>query len=172
METNTHPYVTLAIQAVQHYLDHGVPLPCPDNLAENMKDPKSVFVSIKNGSKLRGCIGDLTPSQNTLAKEIIHNATSAANRDPRFPPVTLDELPDLTFSVDVLTPLEKVEDVSELDCKQYGLAVKTGKRLGVLLPDLDGVDNVAEQLRICLKKGGIDKDEPIEMYRFEVVRYH
>lgn len=172
MENNTHPYVILAIQSVRYYLEHGIPLPCPQDLTEDFQAPKSVFVTLKNGPNLRGCIGDLTPFHDTLAKEIIHNATSAASRDPRFPPVTLNELPDLTFSVDVLTPLEKVEDVSQLDCKQYGLAVKKDDRLGVLLPDLEGVNTVAEQLRICLKKGRIGKDEPYEMYRFEVVRYH
>lgn len=138
METNTHPYVTLAIQSVRYYLEHGIPLPCPQNLTENFQDPKSVFVTIKNGPNLRGCIGDLTPSRETLAEEIIHNATSASSRDPRFPPVTVEELPDLTFSVDILTPLEKVEDVSLLNCKQYGLAVTSGDNLGILLPDLEG----------------------------------
>jgi AmmeMemoRadiSam system protein A len=172
METNPHPYVTLAIQSVRHYLEHGVPLPCPKNLTEDFQDPKSVFVTIKNGPNLRGCIGDLTPFHDTLAKEIIHNATSAASRDPRFPPVSLEELPNLKFSVDVLTPLEKVEDISQLDCRQFGLAVKSEEKLGVLLPDLEGVDTVQDQLRICLKKGRIDKDEPFDMYRFEVVRYH
>jgi len=172
METNTHPYVTLAVQSVRHYLEHGVALPCPKNLTEDLQDSKSVFVTIKNGPRLRGCIGDLTPFHDNLAKEIIHNATSAASRDSRFSPVTLDELPELTFSVDVLTPLEKIEELSQLDCRRYGLAVKAGERLGVLLPDLKGVETVQEQLRICLKKGGIDKDEPYEMYRFEVKRYH
>ena len=171
METQPHPYVTLAIQSVQHYLEHGVPLPCPENLPEDLQEPKGAFVSIKNGMKLRGCIGELTPTHDNLAIEIIQNAVSAASRDPRFSPVSWDELPNLTFSVDVLSPLEKVEDVSKLDCKQFGLTVKSGDKQGVLLPDLDGVDTVAEQLRICLKKGGIDESEPYEMYRFEVERY-
>jgi len=96
---------------------------------------------------------------------------SAASRDPRFSPVSQDEIADLTFSVDVLTPLEKVEDVSQLDCKRFGLTVKAEDKQGVLLPDLEGIDSVAEQLRICLKKGGIDASESYEMYRFEVERY-
>lgn len=171
METNTHPFVTLAIQSVRHFLEHGFTLPCPENLSEDLLQPKGAFVSIKNGIKLRGCIGELTPTHENLAIEIIQNAVSAATRDPRFSPVSSDEIADLTFSVDVLTPLEKVDDISQLDCKKFGLTVKAGDKQGVLLPDLDGVDTIAEQLRICLKKGRIDENEPYEMYRFEVVRY-
>lgn len=171
METNTHPYVTLAIQSVRHYLEHGVPLPCPEDLTDDLLQPKGAFVSIKNGRKLRGCIGELNPTHDNLAIEIIQNAVSAASRDPRFAPVSSKELAGLTFSVDVLTPLEKVNDVSQLDCKKFGLTVKSGNKQGVLLPDLEGVDSVADQIRICLKKGGIDESESYEMYRFEVERY-
>ena len=96
---------------------------------------------------------------------------SAACRDPRFSPVSKDEIVDLIFSVDVLTPLERVDDVSQLDSKKFGLTVKAGDKQGVLLPDLEGVDSVADQLRICLKKGGIDESESYEIYRFEVERY-
>jgi len=172
METNPHPYVELAMQSVRHYLEHGIPLPCPNHLPGDFQEPRAVFVSIKNGQQLRGCIGNLSPAHDTLAGEIIHNAISAAARDPRFSAVTQDELPELTFSVDVLTPLEKVEDLSELDPDKYGLMVQYGEKQGVLLPDLDGVNTVADQLRICLKKGRIDPDDPYEMYRFEVQRYH
>ncbi len=171
METNSHPYVALATRSVRHYLEHGVTLPCPANLTEDLLQPKGAFVSIKNGNKLRGCIGELTPTHDNLAIEIIQNAVAAASRDPRFAPVSRDEIENLTISVDVLTPLEKVDDVSLLDCKKFGLTVTVADKQGVLLPDLEGVDTVAEQLRICLKKGGIDASESYEMHRFEVERY-
>ncbi len=171
MDTNTHPYVKLASQSVQYFLEHGTPLPLPDVLDEEWREPRGVFVSIKKGQQLRGCIGNLSPAHDDLASEIILNAISAATRDPRFSAVTQDELPDLIFSVDVLTPLEKVEEISKLNPKQYGLAVQHGEKQGVLLPNLEGVDTVADQLRICLKKGRIDPDDPYEMYRFEVKRY-
>ena len=171
MQTNAHPYVTLAVRSVRHFLEHGVPLPCPENLTDDLVQPKGAFVTIKNGIELRGCVGELKPSHDNLAIEIIQNAISAASRDPRFPPVSKDEIADLTFSVDVLTPLEKVKDMSELDSKKFGLTVTSGDKQGVLLPDLEGVDTVADQLRICLKKGGIDANESYEMHRFEVQRY-
>ncbi len=172
METNTHPYVKLASQSVQHFLEHGIPLSVPDDLDEEWRQPKGVFVCIKKEGQLRGCIGNLSPIHYNLAGEIIQNAISAATRDPRFNAITQDELPELTFSVDVLTPLEKVEEASALDPKRYGLAIHYGKKEGVLLPDLEGVKTVADQLRICFKKGRINEDDPYEMYRFEVKRYH
>ena len=172
MKTNSHPYVVLAIESVHHYLEHGVPPPRPEPLTEDLQKKKGAFVCIKNGSKLRGCIGNLTPIHDNLAAEIIQNAVSAATRDPRFPPIDKKELANLTFSVDVLTPLEKVDNVSKLDCRKYGVAVKSGEKLGVLLPDLEGVDTVQKQIEICLKKGGIEKTESCEMFRFEVKRYH
>ncbi len=171
METHTHPYVALAVQSIRHYLEHGVPLPCPENLTDDFVQPKGAFVSIKNGIELRGCVGELSPSHDNLAIEIIQNAISAASRDPRFSPISKDEIANLTFSVDVLTPLEKVTDMSQLDSKKFGLTVAYGDKQGVLLPDLEGIDSVAEQLRICLKKGGIGVSESYEMHRFEVQRY-
>lgn len=171
METKSHPYAVLAVESVRHFLEHGVPPPRPKNLAEDLREQKGAFVTIKNGPRLRGCIGSLTPVHDNLAVEIIQNAVSAAARDPRFFPISKDELANLTFSVDVLTPLEKVDDISQLDCRKYGVAVKSGEKLGILLPDLEGVNAVQKQLEICFKKGGIGKDEPYEIFRFEVKRY-
>lgn len=171
METKPHPYVALAVRSVRHYLEHGVPLPCPENLTEDLLQPKGAFVTIKNRGKLRGCIGELNPTHDNLAVEIIQNAVAAASRDPRFAPVSIDEIKNLTISIDVLTPLEKVNDVSQLDCKKFGLTVTSIDKQGVLLPDLEGVDTVAEQLRICLKKSRISENESYEIHRFEVERY-
>ncbi|MFQ5451105.1 MAG: AmmeMemoRadiSam system protein A [Nitrospinaceae bacterium] len=171
MESDVHPITDLARQAVRYYLDHGIPLPCQEPLCDDFKQPSGAFVSIKKGKKLRGCIGSLSPTHGNLAIEIIQNAISAATKDPRFYPVTREELDDLTFSVDVLTPLEKVDDFSQLDSKRYGVAVKSGDKQGILLPDLEGIDTVEEQLRICLKKAKIQENEPYEMYRFQVTRY-
>lgn len=165
------PFVALAVRSVRHYLEHGALLPCPENLPGEFKEPAAAFVSIKKRKTLRGCIGTLQPVEPNLAMEIIRNAVHAASQDPRFPPVTLEELPGLSFSVDVLSPMEKVNDLSELNCKQYGLLLRSRDKQGVLLPDLEGVDTVKEQLRICRKKAGLSENEPAEMYRFQVKRY-
>ena len=130
-----------------------------------LDDKKSCFVCIKNNEVLRGCIGTLSPSCATLKEEIIKNAISAATSDYRFSPVTEPELKSLKYSVDVLMPLEKCE-INKLDEKEYGVMVKSGTKVGVLLPNLEGVDNIAQQVAIAQEKAGIIKNEPFDIFRF------
>jgi AMMECR1 domain-containing protein len=111
------------------------------------------------------------PCAENVAEEIIKNAISAATRDPRFDPVTEDELHNLEYSVDLLSPPEKVSDISELDPKKYGVIVLHGSRKGLLLPDLEGVDSVEEQLRIAKMKACINPHDNVEIFRFTVSRY-
>ena len=101
----------------------------------------------------------------------MHNAISSAARDPRFLPITPDELKDLDYSIDVLTTPEPVKSQDQLDPKRYGVIVEAGWRKGLLLPALEGVDNVEEQIDICRQKAGIAPNEPVKLYRFEVKRY-
>ena len=115
-----------------------------------------------------------------LLKDLPHRPPSArtggrrraATRDPRFPPVSPDELEELEISVDVLGNPEAVDDISQLDPRRYGVIVQRGGRIGLLLPDLEGVDTVEEQLDIARRKAGIGQHEPIQIYRFTVARYH
>lgn len=167
-----HPFIDLAVKSVQYFLKHKNKLSCPENLPTEFKRQAGVFVSIKNQKELRGCIGTIEPVEDDLAREIIRNAVHAATEDPRFLPVTSDELPNLTFSIDVLTPLEKVNSVFELDCKKYGVLLKGKNRQGVLLPDLEAVNTVEDQITICRKKAGLKENDPVEMFRFRVERYH
>jgi hypothetical protein len=85
--------------------------------------------------------------------------------------VIASELPDLTYSVDVLTSPVPVKSIDELDPKKYGIIVECGGRRGLLLPDLEGVDTVEHQMDICRQKAGIYSDEPVKLYKFEVKRY-
>jgi len=98
------------------------------------------------------------------------NAIRSATHDPRFPPVNAAELPYLSYSVDVLTKPELVEE-SQLDPKRYGVIVESGSRRGLLLPDLEGINTVEDQIDICRQKAGISPHEPVKLYRFEVRRY-
>ncbi len=132
----------------------------------------AAFVCIKKGGELRGCIGTFQPACDTLAEEIVSNAISAASRDPRFPPVSEDELDELDISVDVLNEPEPVSDVSQLDPRRFGVIVQRGSRTGLLLPDLEGVNSVEQQLEIARNKAGISPHEPIQLYRFSVDRHH
>ena len=171
---DTHPYVKLAVQAVHHFLSKGKLMTCPSPVPDGMNDQLGVFVSIKKklNYELRGCIGTVIPNQENLAKEIIHNAVNAATRDPRFKSVTIDELDQLLFSVDILAPLEPIDNPEQLNPLQYGLSIKYEGRQGILLPDLEGIDTVKKQIDLCLKKGNIKKNAAYRMYRFEVERYH
>jgi AmmeMemoRadiSam system protein A len=167
-----HPIVTLAKKTVDSYIKTGKTPPSPKTLSPEMKEQAGVFVSIhKKDGDLRGCIGTFEPQQKNVAKEIITNAVSAATRDPRFEPISEEELDSLDYSVDVLTAPEPIKDESQLDPKKYGVIVEAGWRRGLLLPDLEGVDTAEYQIDICRQKGGISPDEPVKLYRFEVKRY-
>lgn len=166
-----HPLVKLAKDTIEQYILEGNTLSPPDDAANEMTEKAGVFVSIKKEGKLRGCIGTFQPVTENVAFEIIQNAISAATRDPRFPPVNSSELEHLEYSVDVLTEPEKVTTKKDLDPKKYGVIVKSGNRKGLLLPDLEGVDTIDEQVSIATMKAGIYLGEDIELYRFEVKRY-
>jgi len=138
---------------------------------EFYRQQAACFVSIKKDGELRGCIGTLEPAEKELGQEIIRNARSAAFGDPRFSAVTAEELPRLTYSVDVLSVPEGVEGAGELDCSKYGVIVSCDYRRGVLLPDLEGVDSVEHQLSIACMKAGIAPHEQFQVERFMVDRY-
>ncbi|WP_017872536.1 AmmeMemoRadiSam system protein A [Candidatus Caldatribacterium saccharofermentans] len=164
--------VWLAREAIAHYLKTGEYLPVPAHLHPRLyQERRGVFVSLKKGKALRGCIGTYLPQCANLAEEIVRNAVSAAIHDPRFPPVTLRELDELTISVDILSPPEMVQDYRALDPKKYGVIVESGWKRGLLLPDIEGVETVEEQIRIASAKAGIAPQEPVTVYRFTVERY-
>jgi len=170
MAKRLHPIVKLAKEAVEGYVCHGKVLK-PTELTTEMKGRAGVFVSIKKRGELRGCIGTFTPTRANIAEEIVVNAICSATQDPRFVPVEASELDDLKYSVDVLTEPEPVKSVAQLDPKKYGVIVECGFGRGLLLPDLEGVDSVEEQIRICRAKAGISAEEPIKLYRFSVKRF-
>jgi AmmeMemoRadiSam system protein A len=130
------------------------------------------FVSLHRQGQLRGCIGTTGPTTASLVAEIIQNAISAATRDPRFDPLSKAELDDLEISVDVLQPAESVKSHDSLDPKVFGVIVRSGSRAGLLLPDLDGIDTVEDQLAIACRKAGIDPGKPYSIERFRVIRHH
>ena len=166
-----HPVVRLAKEAVETYIKEGKVIKAPSELAPEMRGRAGVFVSIHKFGELRGCIGTFEPSRENIAEEIIANAISSATRDPRFLPIAPGELKDLEYSVDILSSPEPVESKEELDPKKYGVIVESGPRRGLLLPDLEGVDSVDQQIEICRYKAGIDPSEPVKLYRFTVKRY-
>ena len=168
-----HPLVKLAKDTIELYVREKKVLAVSGaDLAPEMQQQAGVFVCIKTGGVLRGCIGTFQPCEKDVANEIVRNAVSAATCDPRFEPVRPDELADLEYSVDVLTAPEPVKELKGLDPKLYGVIVTAGRRRGLLLPDLEGVDTVEEQVGIAMRKAGIPSGTTVELSRFEVKRYH
>jgi AmmeMemoRadiSam system protein A len=166
-----HPLVRLAEETIRNYIQEGQVISPPEEVTPEMRKRAGVFVSLKKRGQLRGCIGTIEPMEENVAQEIIRNAIAAATRDPRFPAVRREELDDLDISVDVLTTPEPVKGMEDLDPKRYGVIVECGWRRGLLLPDLEGVDTVEYQIEICRQKAGIGPHEPVQLYRFEVIRY-
>ena len=170
MTEKSHPVAKLARDAVERFVREGE-IMHPEAVTAEMKERAGVFVSIHKHGQLRGCIGTFEPTRASVAEEVVANAISSATRDPRFHPVAPAELDSLDYSVDILTHPEPVRDESELDAHRYGVIVESGWRKGLLLPDLDGVDTVGQQIEICRMKAGIPSNEPVHLHRFEVRRY-
>lgn len=167
-------FVRLARASLEAYVREGRRISVPDGLPEELYATRAgCFVSLKVDGMLRGCIGTIAPTRRSLAEEICANAISAGTRDPRFDAVRADELDELVYDVDVLTSPEPIASRDELDPARYGVIVSASDgRRGLLLPDLDGVDTVDEQLRIAAQKGRIDLDfDDYSLERFEVVRH-
>lgn len=167
------PVVALARASVEAFVATGSAFEVPGDLPPGLLDRRAgAFVSLHEHGELRGCIGTIGPTQPDLAHEIVRNGILAATEDPRFPPVACDELDYLDYSVDVLDEPEPVFDVSDLDAREYGVIVTKGWRRGLLLPNLDGVETVEQQIAIAKRKAGIGRDEGgVLLERFRVVRH-
>ncbi|MGI6212270.1 MAG: AmmeMemoRadiSam system protein A [Anaerovoracaceae bacterium] len=166
-------YVRLARASVESFVKNHKKMAVPEDLPPEMTEQAAgAFVSIHKAGNLRGCIGTIEPQQPNVAEEIVSNAVSAAVRDPRFDPITPAELSQLEITVDILGKPEPVSSEAELDVKKYGVIVSRGNRRGLLLPDLDGVTDVSEQIAIARRKAGIGPKEDVTLERFEVIRHY
>ncbi|MBD5472057.1 MAG: AmmeMemoRadiSam system protein A [Lachnospiraceae bacterium] len=165
-------YIRLARTTIDTYVRTGNIIDVPQDLDKEMSHRRAgVFVSIKEDGRLRGCIGTIQAVQTSIAEEIIANAISASTEDPRFSPIEPWELDRLTISVDVLGEKEKIDSPEQLDPKRYGVIVTKGHKRGLLLPNLEGIDTVEEQIAIAKRKAGIRENDPVELERFEVIRH-
>ena len=166
-------YVQLARKTIENYVRTGETISVPDGLPSEMYSQSAgVFVSVKENGSLRGCIGTIHAVRTCVAEEIIENAISAASRDPRFLPIRQEELEELMISVDVLGETEAIDTPDQLDVKRYGVIVTNGYKRGLLLPNLDGVNTIEEQIAIAKRKAGISEKEDITLERFEVIRHY
>lgn len=172
LRNNEDDFIRLARTTIETYVRTGNIPDIPKDLPSEMSSQKAgVFVSIKEDGRLRGCIGTICAVQSSIAEEIIANAVSASTKDPRFSPIEPWELERLTISVDVLGEAEKIDSPEQLNPARYGVIVTKGRKRGLLLPNLEGVDTIEEQLAIAKRKAGIREDDPAELERFEVIRH-
>ena len=167
MEIERENYLDKAKNAIKDYV-----INTKDGIKNYPKLPHyGCFVSITKFNELRGCIGTIIPLYKKIEDEIIENAKQAATQDPRFPKITKDELDYLEIHVDILQKPTEAKSVYELDPKKYGIIVMTNEKKGVLLPNLDGVDDVDTQIEIALHKAGINDKEQYIIEKFEVERH-
>ncbi len=165
-------YVSLARLSLEYYVKKNKRIKRPDGLLPELLNRQAgVFVSLKKDDRLRGCIGTISPTTGCIADEIIQNAISAGVQDHRFDPIQEEELPWLVYDVDVLSESEPIKSMEELDVKRYGVIVSYKGKRGLLLPNLEGVNTIEQQVSIALQKGNISQDEAYTMERFEVVRH-
>ena len=165
-------YIELARLTIDEYIRNNKIYDIKNVKDEELLNKKeAVFVSIHKNGDLRGCIGTVIPTKRSVAEEIISNAISASTRDPRFPRVRIDELSSLEINVDELSESVIVKSLAELDPKKYGVIVTSGYKRGLLLPDLEGVDTVEEQLSIAKRKGDITDNDDITIEKFTVIRH-
>ncbi|ABO48818.1 Extradiol ring-cleavage dioxygenase, class III enzyme, subunit B [Desulforamulus reducens MI-1] len=163
--------VQVARQSLESYLQGQWKDLASYDIPKEYSGAAGTFVSFKKGGNLRGCIGTTAPTRANIIQEVAYNAVSAGTQDPRFYPIRLDELDELTISVDVLMSPEPISGLDQLDVKRYGVIVRRGSRSGLLLPDLEGVDTPQQQVDIAKQKAGIGPDEEVQLERFEVIRY-
>lgn len=164
--------VKLARKTLEAYFVTGkLPDKPPVTLPAGLPARAGAFVTLKQEGRLRGCIGTTGPTRRSLAEEIMANAVKAATEDPRFEPLSPEELADLTISVDVLGEPEPVSSMAELDPQKYGVIVRSGYRTGLLLPALEGVNTAEDQVAIARQKAGINSHEPVQLERFTVTRF-
>ncbi len=163
--------LALAREAVERYVRRGLVTDPPAGLPPELRQPSGVFVTLRTGGRLRGCIGTLATTRVDIAHEIVACAIAAATADPRFPSVGPAELTALEYEVDIVEPIEAVNGLTDLLPRLYGVVVEGEGQRGVLLPDLTGVETAIQQVDIARSKAGLAAGAAVQLYRFRVRRF-
>lgn len=139
---------------------------------QEVQPVNGVFVTLWKktsvGLELRGCIGRHNRKFANLADEIADCAIESAIHDPRFEPVSTDELSLIKIEISLLSSPTPIHNNNELNPQKFGVIVKQGFRQATLLPDIEGIDTIDEQLRIVKNKAGILNNDELKIYKFEV----
>ena len=144
--------------------------PESQNITKRLTETRGAFVTLKTNGRLRGCIGRLRTDQ-PLIKTVSQMAIQAAFHDPRFPPLDLNEVEDLTLEISVLTPFEQIHDINKIEVGTHGLMITRGYYQGLLLPQVpveQGWDR-EQFLGYTCRKAGLAPDawkKGASIYRF------
>jgi AmmeMemoRadiSam system protein A len=152
-DSDKNQLLQIARRSIAGYLRNGE-LPTFD-VAGILADPGAAFVTLEKKDRLRGCIG-YTQAIKPLYRTVSECAVKAAAQDSRFQPVTSEELPELHIEISVLTPLEKIESLDEIEVGRDGLMIALGNRRGLLLPQVaveNGWDRTTFLEKTCWKAG-------------------
>lgn len=164
--------LALARRTLENYFATGqIPFYSPQHAV--LHQFFGVFTTLRKNGQLRGCRGEFAP-QKPLYQVIQSTAISAALRDPRFPPLTADELPKIKMEISVLTPKKRIADWREIQLGQHGVILQKGGRAGTFLPQVAAETgwNLEQFLgQLCLQKADLPadgyKDPTINLYTFE-----
>ena len=165
-------YVKLARKAVEELVLNDKKYEITEDLPDEMVNRKAgVFITIKTGKQLRGCVGTLTPDKESIAEEIIQNAMNSAGNDPRYAHIEKDELDRMEITVDVIGEFEEIFTDDMLDVHKYGVCISKGRKKGFLLPNQTGLETTEQQVNIAKQSAGLRPRDKAKMERFEVVRH-
>jgi AmmeMemoRadiSam system protein A len=172
--SNSKMLLELARNAIETFVTTGRHLEIPTPSAD-LAVKRGCFVTLRKLGELRGCVGTFE-AQTPLYENIIRIAPAAAVQDPRFPPVTKNELPHLKIELSVLGELEKVESLEEIEIGKHGVYVKLGDRSGTYLPDVavEQKWSVHEFVMHCAREKARLSTEEImraEIFRYPVQKY-
>ena len=169
LDTSLQRLPKLAREAIGAKIEGRAPH-TPPGFSQALSRPAPVFVTLRIDGALRGCMGVTKPRCPDLVRETMERAVAAAFHDPRFEPLTAEELQQTTISVAILSEFERVMSPDELDPAVYGVELwDDDGRHAVLLPAIEGVDTVEKQLEITRRKGGIAADAMVVMRRFRAL---
>ncbi|MBI3989551.1 MAG: AmmeMemoRadiSam system protein A [candidate division NC10 bacterium] len=144
----------IARASIEEHLKTGN-LPHLQEEDQELLQPLAVFVSLKQAGTLRGCIGSIE-ADRPLYLAVSSAAVASSTQDPRFPSLSLEELPSTTIEISILSPLKRMIDPAEIQIGVHGLFVSHGNRQGILLPQVAlemGWDREMFLRQVCLKAG-------------------
>ena len=149
----------LARDSINYYLKEGKKLPVKES-DQVLNKEMGAFVTLHKRGQLRGCIGNII-GQQPFYLTVRDMALEAATGDPRFRPVTIEEMSDIDIEISALSPLEKIDDPEKIEMKKHGVIVRQGFRSGVYLPQVaaeTGWNREQFMNSLCGHKAGIDSD--------------